>query len=164
MEPEQSQAKPPPRNLPGLHVLAKPAGALCNLACKYCFYLEKKDLYDGKQSPRMSEEVLEQLDDFLVRRLGRFILAGKSMPVAACELISRMRESSDLQKNLCKIFKPALEAFQRQSWSEAIAGFNESMKMHPEDGPTRFYLDWCETYKRNPPGETWDGVVRLQIK
>jgi uncharacterized protein len=58
-EPEESQAKPPPRSLPGLHVLAKPAGALCNLACKYCFYLEKKDLYDGKQSPRMSEEVLE---------------------------------------------------------------------------------------------------------
>jgi len=40
------------------HVLAKPRGAICNLACKYCFYTKKADLYpDG--SFRMSDEVLE---------------------------------------------------------------------------------------------------------
>jgi uncharacterized protein len=44
---------------PGLHVMAKPAGPLCNLACEYCFYLEKKNLYGARQSFRMSENVLE---------------------------------------------------------------------------------------------------------
>jgi uncharacterized protein len=45
---------------PGLHVMAKPAGPLCNLACEYCFYLEKKALYGARHSFRMSENVLER--------------------------------------------------------------------------------------------------------
>ena len=27
------------------HVMAKPIGPICNLDCKYCFYLEKEALY-----------------------------------------------------------------------------------------------------------------------
>jgi len=42
------------------HVLAKPAGPACNLSCSYCFYLDKKALYPGTQSFRMSEAVLER--------------------------------------------------------------------------------------------------------
>jgi uncharacterized protein len=38
--------------------LAKPAGAACNLACKYCFYLPKEKLYPGS-SLRMPDELLE---------------------------------------------------------------------------------------------------------
>jgi adenylate cyclase len=112
----------------------------------------------------VSEEVLEQPDDFLVRRLGQFILTGKTKPVAVCELMCRIKESTDLQRNLCTIFSSALDAFQRQFLNEAVAGFKESLKMQPEDGPSRFYLDWCEKYKINPPGDTWDGVVRLATK
>lgn len=41
-------------------VMAKPVGALCNLACSYCYYLEKKELYPGRQSFRMSDEMLER--------------------------------------------------------------------------------------------------------
>jgi len=44
--------------LPGFHLLAKPTGAACNLGCKYCFFLSKKDLYPGS-SFRMSDELLE---------------------------------------------------------------------------------------------------------
>jgi uncharacterized protein len=29
---------------PAFHLLAKPAGAICNLNCKYCFYLSKEAL------------------------------------------------------------------------------------------------------------------------
>jgi uncharacterized protein len=43
---------------PGFHVMIKPAGASCNLACQYCFYLPKKALYPGKQT-RMNDTVLE---------------------------------------------------------------------------------------------------------
>lgn len=46
-----------------LYVMAKPAGSLCNLACTYCYYLEKKELYRdvvSPQSQQMSDEVLER--------------------------------------------------------------------------------------------------------
>ncbi len=41
------------------HLLAKPAGARCNLACDYCFFLSKDRLYPGSDL-RMSDAVLEE--------------------------------------------------------------------------------------------------------
>lgn len=43
-----------------LYVMLKPAGAHCNLACKYCYYLEKNNLYDKSHRHIMSDEMLEQ--------------------------------------------------------------------------------------------------------
>ena len=43
---------------PRIHVLAKPSGATCNLACSYCFFLDKELLYPNSNF-RMSDEVLE---------------------------------------------------------------------------------------------------------
>jgi uncharacterized protein len=40
------------------HLLVKPTGARCNLACAYCFFLPKEQLYRGSAF-RMSDEVLE---------------------------------------------------------------------------------------------------------
>ena len=45
---------------PAFHVIAKPAGPICNLDCHYCFYLEKEKLYPGKAQLRMSPQVLEE--------------------------------------------------------------------------------------------------------
>lgn len=43
-----------------LYVMLKPAGAHCNLACKYCYYLEKNKLYPTAQRHLMSDEIQEQ--------------------------------------------------------------------------------------------------------
>ncbi len=43
-----------------LYVMAKPAGASCNLRCRYCYYLEKEILYSSKRTHTMSDEVLER--------------------------------------------------------------------------------------------------------
>ncbi len=44
------------------HVIAKPAGAACNLDCTYCFYLEKENIYPSPHSNhRMPIQVAEAL-------------------------------------------------------------------------------------------------------
>ena len=43
-----------------LYVMLKPAGAHCNLACKYCYYLEKNNLYQTSHRHLMTDEMLEQ--------------------------------------------------------------------------------------------------------
>jgi len=43
-----------------LYVMAKPAGASCNLRCRYCYYLEKEKLYDDGRWHTMSDELLEK--------------------------------------------------------------------------------------------------------
>ncbi|MDE2166950.1 MAG: anaerobic sulfatase maturase [Alphaproteobacteria bacterium] len=40
-------------------VMVKPVGALCNLACTYCYYLKKRHLYPTTESFRMSDDLLE---------------------------------------------------------------------------------------------------------
>jgi len=48
-----------PQNAPPVfHLLAKPTGAVCNLDCKYCFFLSKEMLYLGSRF-RMADELLE---------------------------------------------------------------------------------------------------------
>lgn len=41
------------------HLMAKPVGPRCNMACRYCFYTEKSALFGDDSAPRMSDAVLE---------------------------------------------------------------------------------------------------------
>jgi len=58
----------------------------------------------------VSQQVLHQLSGFLTRKLGRFVFAGKSKPIAVYELICRREESLKPQKRLCALFSQALDA------------------------------------------------------
>jgi uncharacterized protein len=44
---------------PHFQVFAKPGGALCNLDCRYCYYLDKEFLYPDTGPARMDEVLLE---------------------------------------------------------------------------------------------------------
>lgn len=112
----------------------------------------------------VSEDVLYQVDGFLTRELGKFLLFGKSKPTVVYELICRSEESNEQKKGICNIFPKALCAYRKQSWEEAIKILNECIKIRKEDGPSRFYLKRCKKYRKNPPGEMWDGIVRLDKK
>lgn len=41
------------------NLMAKPAGAICNLNCAYCFYLEKEKLYSETNNLRMPDTILQ---------------------------------------------------------------------------------------------------------
>jgi len=44
----------------GFHIMTKPIGPICNLDCKYCFYLEKEKLYPNTGHWAMRSDVLER--------------------------------------------------------------------------------------------------------
>ena len=53
------------------YVMAKPAGARCNLRCTYCYYLEKSSLYPAAPAQTMSDELLERfIRDYIAAQAG----------------------------------------------------------------------------------------------
>ena len=141
------------------HYEYRPVGDIVNTATR----IEGLNKYLGTRI-LVSEEVLYQLDGFLTREFGKFLLAGKVKPTVVCELICHIEESSEQQRNLCAMFAEALSAYRRQSWEEAIEIFYESLEVCKEDGPSIFYLKLCKGYRENPPREMWDGLVCLNKK
>lgn len=43
-----------------MYVMLKPSGSLCNLRCKYCYYLEKKNLYTDVKNHIITDALLEK--------------------------------------------------------------------------------------------------------
>ena len=68
--------------------------------------------------------MLQQLDDFLTRELGTFLLAGKSQPLVVHELLCHTEASTRQQRCLCALFAEALEAYRAQAWDSAIGQFS----------------------------------------
>ncbi|ADE53233.1 anaerobic sulfatase maturase [Coraliomargarita akajimensis] len=53
------------------HIMAKAIGPICNLDCKYCFYLEKEQLYPNNERWKMSDKRLEQyIRDYIAAQPG----------------------------------------------------------------------------------------------
>ena len=141
------------------HYEYRPVGDIVNTAAR----IEGLNKQLGTQV-LVSEEVIHQLDGFMTREVGKFRLKGKVKPIVIHELLCRIEECDEEQKDTCTIFAEAISAFRRQSWDEAIDLFDESLKKHKEDGPSNFYRQLCETYRANPPEINWDGTVGLNEK
>ena len=115
----------------------------------------------------VSGEMIDQLDGFLIRELGKFQLKGKIKPISIYELVCRMEESDEPQRIKCQTFAKVLDPIRRGSWEEAeeaIKEFQESIRNLGEDRPSLFFLNLCRKYRKNPPGELWDGVVPMEGK
>jgi adenylate cyclase len=115
----------------------------------------------------VSGEMIDQLNGFLIRELGKFQLKGKINPVSIYELVCRIEEAHEQQRTKCLMFSKVLNPFRRGSWEEAeeaIEKFQGSIKSLGKDGPSLFFLNLCKKYRKGPPGESWNGVVSMEEK
>ena len=59
----------PKQTLPtAFHVMTKPIGPICNLDCKYCFYLEKESFYEEERKARPSWEMPDDVLETYIRQ------------------------------------------------------------------------------------------------
>jgi len=112
----------------------------------------------------VSDEVTRDLDQFLTREVGIFLLKGKSQPIIAHELICRSADSADWQKKACEIFAGARQAFGFRLWHEADEKFLQSDQLFNGDGASRFYRQLCAQYRSRPPPEDWNGTIAMDEK
>ena len=58
-----------------VYVMVKPAGSRCNLACRYCYYLEKGNLYKDLRNTVISDELLRKfVKDYIACQTQREVL------------------------------------------------------------------------------------------
>jgi uncharacterized protein len=135
----------------GLHVVAKPMGPVCNLACDYCFYLEKKALFGEGENYRMSDEVMRAfVEDYVI-----------SQPTPVVEFVWQGGEPTlaglDFFKNVVKEQK-------------RFAG-EKTIRNSLQTNGTLLTDEWCAWLKKNNfmvgisldgPGEIHDAYRRTR--
>ncbi len=110
-----------------------------------------------------SADVLEGLEDFDSRFVGRFILKGKTVGLPLFEIGAQHIATRAERTQLWQQFAAALALFQQGLWTEAGAAFEQILQTYPHDGPSSFYRHYCEQNRFQPP-ENWQGVIHMQDK
>jgi len=109
-----------------------------------------------------SESAIAELDEFLVRPLGRFQMIGKKEVLRLSELRGLADEPHDAR--LLANFAQALAWFEEQRWQDAARQFRMVLADHPTDGPARFYLERCRRYRSRATVPAEPAVIRLDRK
>jgi adenylate cyclase len=104
------------------------------------------------------------VEEFLTRPVGCFLLAGKNEAVCVVELDGRKQDANPQTSMLYESFAGALKAYRSRNWRDAVSRFSGILNAFPEDGPSRFYLQRCESYVLKPPDEPWQPTVRIDQK
>jgi len=111
-----------------------------------------------------SDDTIQQTEGlFLVRRLDRVRVVGKSEPVQLYNVLNTMEDATEEQKKLVALFHEAMDCFAQRDWKKAIEGFNE-VRLIEEAGPAPLYIKRCEQYLAKAPEVSWDGVFNLTEK
>lgn len=112
-----------------LYVMLKPAGAHCNLACKYCYYLEKNNLYQNSHRHLMSDEMLEQFT--------REYIEAQTMP----QVLFTWHGGEPLMRSI-DFYKKALELQKKYANGKQIDNVIQT-------NGTLLTNEWCEFFAKN---------------
>ena len=111
-----------------------------------------------------SESVVSDLDSLLSRRMGFFLLEGKSNPISIFEIVGQREFANKDKVDLCKRFDSALSDFEAGRWSQAAQEFHAVLSADPTDGPARFLLERCRHYSKEPPPPGAGPIIHMQSK
>ncbi len=114
----------------------------------------------------ISESTHEIVEDYMITRpLDWIRVKGKHRPVKVYELLDRKDSNSDLRlTNILPIYSTGIRYYETRKWSEAAECFRYCLRLNPEDGPSKLYLQRVMEFSKHPPAENWDGVYELQSK
>lgn len=136
-----------------LYLLVKPAGSRCNLACKYCYYLEKSKLYADSPQEVMSDELLEKfIHDYIAAQTMPQVLftwhGGETLmrPLSFYKRVVELQKKhanghtidNCIQTNGTLLTDEWCEFFRRKNWLVGVS----------IDGPQEFH----DEYRRNKGG------------
>jgi len=102
--------------------------------------------------------------DFIVRQMDRVRVLGITQPVRIYELIDEKAEVDSNVLRMIELFHKGQDLFEQKHWNDAGGYFQKALEIMPGDGPSKVFLNRCQTYEKKPPPASWDAVFNLTMK
>ena len=102
---------------------------------------------------------------YRIREVDRVQVKGKTHSVGIYEVLDYHDETT--YPNLMEVlghFRDGLTLYRRREWDNAIARFDEALRLNPDDYLCRMYIERCLSFRAAPPAEDWDGGWVMQTK
>ncbi len=132
-----------------LYVMTKPVSSMCNLSCRYCYYLEKANLYRNEDKAgrfTMSEDLLERfIRDYIESQTMPQVLfswhGGEALmrPLSFYKRVVELQKRYSIQTNGTLLTDEWCEFFRENGWLVGVS----------IDGPQEFH----DEYRRNKMGQ-----------
>lgn len=108
----------------------------------------------------ISEFVKEKLkDEYCLRLLDKVVVKGKEKPVTIYELL----EENENNRLLAEKFTEAMNAYFQRDFDNAIKIFTKVYEDFT-DNTSQIFIDRCNYFLQNPPGDNFNGVYIIQTK
>jgi adenylate cyclase len=101
---------------------------------------------------------------FEMREIDTIFVKGKIETTRVFELMAAAGQLSQELVRLRERYDTARRSYLAQDWDAAEATFRECLKIRPNDGPSRVFLERVQLLRRNAPGKDWNGVWQLVEK
>jgi class 3 adenylate cyclase len=112
-----------------------------------------------------SQTVVQATEDkILTRRLDRIRVVGMHEPVRVHEILETKADAQAALHEMAALFHKAMNLFEGCNWQDAEKAFEQVLRIFPNDGPSRLFVDRCRQYRDFPPEKGWDGVFNLTEK
>lgn len=110
-----------------------------------------------------SATVVAEQTELLLREVGEFMLAGKTRSITLYEIFPTLPPWDVKLQTLTCTFARALQYYRAQNIKQAMQCWEEILHMHPDDGPSRFYLAHCQQWLAHPQNP-WTPVIHMDRK
>ncbi len=89
---------------------------------------------------------------------------GKTEGMRIYELLARRDQATPEVLERVNLAERALDLYRGRNWDAAIALFEEILRQHPLDGPSKVLVHRCREFLEKPPPDDWDGIHRMVSK
>ena len=102
-------------------------------------------------------------DRLLTRPVGDFQVKGFAKSVVVHELLG-WPEDAEASRPWRELFVQALKNYQSRDFELASMGFQQTLELRPDDGPSLYYLDRIKEIGREPLSGDWTGATVMKEK
>ena len=108
-------------------------------------------------------------DKFDWRFIDKVKVMGKTEAVEAVEIMAEAGQLPEDMKRMIEIYSAGMDHYRQQAWDDAAKKFSAAEKLEEvfpkrPTNPSKVYVERCQFFKDNPPGDDWDGSWTLTSK